>query len=158
MLSKWKPSNDCFYFLYKMLDKHLWNSFSLYLLVGILQVAHETSSFSEVLYKKKVFWKASQNSQINTRTVIRRCSVKRFVLKIWQTEKHLCSFLIKLQTGNLKLPEAATGDVQLNKVFLKISQISLASLFNKVAVLRACNFIKKDSDTYSAFLWNLQNF
>ena len=34
------------------------------------------------------------------------------------TEKHLCQnpFLIKLQAANLKLSEAATGDVQSNKV------------------------------------------
>ena len=60
-------------------------------------------------------------------------------------------FLIKLQAGNLELSEAATGDVQQNKVFLKISQVSQESLFNKVAVLSAFNFIKKDSDT-GAFL------
>ena len=36
-------------------------------------------------------------------------------------------------------------------MFLKISQISQESLFNKVAALRVCNFIKKASDT-SAFL------
>ena len=33
----------------------------------------------------------------------------------------------------------------------------LESLFNKVAVLRTCNFIEEDSDT-GAFLWNLQTF
>ena len=63
----------------------------------------------------------------------------------------LVSFLIKLQAGNLKLSEAATGDVQQNKVSLKISQISQESSFNKVAVLRAFNSIKRDSDT-GAFL------
>ena len=56
------------------------------------------------------------------------------------------SFLIKLQGGNLKLSEVATGDVQLNKVFLKFSQVSQKSLSKKVAVLGACNFIKKDSN------------
>ena len=60
-------------------------------------------------------------------------------------------FFIKLQAGNLKLSEAATGDVQQNKVSLKISQISQESSFNKVAVLRAFNSIKRDSDT-GAFL------
>ena len=43
----------------------------------------------------------------------------------------------------MKLSKAATGDVQQNKVFLKILQVSEESLFNKVAVLRACNVIKK---------------
>ena len=32
-------------------------------------------------------------------------------------------------------------------MFLKVSQVSQESIFNKVAVLRACNFTKKDSDT-----------
>ena len=57
-------------------------------------------------------------------------------------------FWIKKQTGNLKLSEAATGDVLLNKTFLKILLILqekpvLESLFNKVTVLGAWNFIKK---------------
>ena len=83
-------------------------------------------------------------------------------------------FLIKLQAGNLKLPEAATGNVLLKKVFLKrrtgVSETAvhtsptqnkcfrailkihskipvLESLFNKLAVLRACSFIKVDSNT-----------
>ena len=60
-------------------------------------------------------------------------------------------FVINLQAGNLKLSETATEDVQKNKVFLKIFQISQESLFNKAAVLRTCNFIKKASDT-SPFL------
>ena len=33
----------------------------------------------------------------------------------------------------------------------------LESLFNKVAFLRVCNFIKEDFDT-GGFLWNLQTF
>ena len=68
------------------------------------------------------------------------------VLKIFTkfTEKHLYrNLFFNLQTGNPKLSETATEDVQYNKVFLKISQISEESLFNKVAVLRACSFIKK---------------
>ena len=38
------------------------------------------------------------------------------------------SFSIKLQAGKLKLSEAATGDAQWNKVFLKDSQVSKESL------------------------------
>ena len=64
------------------------------------------------------------------------------------------SFLIKLQGRNRKLSEAAAGDVQWNKVFLKISQVSQECLSKKVAVLGACNFIKKDSNT-GVFLWIL---
>ena len=93
-------------------------------------------------------------------------------------------FLIKLQAGNMKLSETTTGNVLLKKVFLKrrtgvsgpavhtsstqnrsfwtIQKIHsktpvLESLFNKVAVLRVCNFIKEDSNT-GAFTWNLQTF
>ena len=93
-------------------------------------------------------------------------------------------FLIQLQAGNLKLSEAATGNVLLKKVFLKrrtgvsepavhtsstqnrcfwtIQKIRskipvLESLFNKIAVLRDYNFIKEDSNT-GAFPWNLQTF
>ena len=82
--------------------------------------------------------------------------------------------LIKLQAGNLKLSEAANGNVLLKKVFLKrcigVSEPAVHTsstknrcfrriqiihskipvmefLFNKVAVLRTCNFIKEDSNT-----------
>ena len=44
-------SNGYFSLLYKMLEKHLSNSFSLYLLVEILQLVNEISSFSGILYK-----------------------------------------------------------------------------------------------------------
>ena len=54
ILSKWTPSNGYFLFLYKMLEKHLWNSFLLYLVVEFLQLVYETSSFPEVLYKRSV--------------------------------------------------------------------------------------------------------
>ena len=37
-----------------MFEKHLRNSFSLYLVVEILQLAHEMNSFPEVLYKRGV--------------------------------------------------------------------------------------------------------
>ena len=94
------------------------------------------------------------------------------------------SYLIKLRAGNLTLSELATGDVLLKKLLLKrrtgllepavhrsspqnrcfwiIHKIHwkkpvLESLFNKAAVLRACNFIKEDSNI-GAFLWNLQTF
>ena len=48
------PSNSYFSFLYKMLEKHLWNSFLLYLVVEILQLVHEISTFPEVIYKRGV--------------------------------------------------------------------------------------------------------
>ena len=52
--SKWRPLNGYFSVLYKMLEKHLWNSFLLYLVVEALQLVHENNSFSEVLYKRSV--------------------------------------------------------------------------------------------------------
>ena len=75
---------------------------------------------------------------------------KDFLKTFQNSQKNIfarISFVIKLQAANslfgnsLKLSETATGVVQYNKVFLKVSQISQESLFNKVAVLRACNFI-----------------
>ena len=56
-------SNGYLSFLFKMLQKHLWNSFLLYLVVEILQLVHEIRCSI-----KEVFWKTSQNSQINTRS------------------------------------------------------------------------------------------
>ena len=40
---------------------------------------------------------------------------------------------------------------------LQISQEKLESFFNKVGVLRICDFMKVDSDT-GGFLWNWQKF
>ena len=71
----------------------------------------------DVLLPGGIFLKILQNSQNNNFAGI--------------------SFLIKLQAGNLKLPEAVIGDVRSNTMFAKISQISQESLFNKIAVLRA---------------------
>ena len=161
--------------------------FLLYLVVGILQLVHEISSFPEVLYERDDL-KNFSKLQVNTRSSHREVFCKKIFVKIFQnSQKNVLAgvpFLIKLQTGNLKLSEAATGDVLLKKVFLKrrtgvsepavytsstqnrcfwtIHKIRsklpvLESLFNKVAVLRACNFIKEDSNT-GAFLWNLQTF
>ena len=50
-----------------------------------------------------------------------------FLKVLENSEKNIfswVSFLIKLQAGNLKPSEAATGENLLNKVLLKISQIS----------------------------------
>ena len=57
-----------------------------------------------VLSKEKMFLKVLENSEKNIFSWV--------------------SFLIKLQAGNLKPSEAATGENLLNKVLLKISQIS----------------------------------
>ena len=88
-----------------MFEKHLWNSFLLYLVVEILQLVHENSNFSDVLCKE-VFWKTFQNSQVSKEKIflkLLRNSQKNILARV--------SFYIKLQAGNLKLSEAATGDV-----------------------------------------------
>ena len=154
-----------------MLEKHFWNPFLLYLVVEVPELAHETSSFPEMLYKRgdlKNFSKfRDEHKKQSSGGVLSKDVVKNFAKF---TDKHLCRslFLMKLQAGNLKLSEAATGDVLWKKVFLKrCTDVSeqpfidplqnrcswiihklhrkkpvLESLFNKVAVLRACNFIK----------------
>ena len=71
------------------------------------------------------------------------------------------SFFKKLQSDNLKLSEAATGDIRYKKMWLKFRKFLrktpvLDYLFNKVAVPRDCNFLKNTST--HAFLWNLQDF
>ena len=60
--SKWTPSNGYFSILYKMLEKHLCNSFLLHQLVKILQLVHEKSSFSEVLYERSVLKNFSKST------------------------------------------------------------------------------------------------
>ena len=80
--------------------------------------------------------------------------VLRILLKFTKNIFAGISFLIKLQGGNLKLSDTATGDIPQNELFLKILQVSQESLSKKFAVLGACNFIKKDSST-GGFLWIL---
>ena len=97
-----------------MLEKQLRNSFLLYLLVEILQLVHIISSFSEVLYKKGFLKSLSKftdkHKKQSSGGVLSKDALKNFAKS---TEKHLCGslFLIKLQAGNLKLSEAATGGV-----------------------------------------------
>ena len=50
-----------------MFEKHLRNSFSLYLVVEILQLAHEMNSFPEVLYKRGVLKNLSKFSEKHKR-------------------------------------------------------------------------------------------
>ena len=61
--------------------------------------------------------------QVNTRSSHPEVFCKKIFLKILQiSQKNVFAgvpFLIKLQAGNLKLSEAATGNVLLKKVFLK---------------------------------------
>ena len=113
------------------------------------------SSFLEVLYKKRYSEKlpkfTDKHKKLSSGGVLSKDILLNFAKF---PEKCL---LIKLQAGNLKLPEASTGDIQLNKVLLKNSQISRESLVNKVAVLRTCSFIK-DSDFIKDFPLKFGNF
>ena len=96
-----------------MLEKHLRNSSLLYLVVEILQLVLEISSFSEVFYKGGVLKKLLK-IQINTKTSHPEVFCQKMFLKILQNlQKNIfarVSFLIKLQAGNLKLAETAAGD------------------------------------------------
>ena len=53
-------SNDYFLFLYKILKKQLLNRFLQYLLVEIMRLVREISSFPEVLYKTDVLKNLSE--------------------------------------------------------------------------------------------------
>ena len=81
--------------------------FLLYLVVEILQLVFENI--------KEVIWKTSQDSQINTKSSLPEVFCQKIFLTILQNSKKNVFagvyFLIRLQAGNLKLPEAATGDV-----------------------------------------------
>ena len=102
-----KPSNGYLSFLHKMLEKCLWNSFLLHLVVEILQPVHEISSFPEVLYKKRCSEKLLR---------ILRCShpessggvLWKDVLKNFAKFTEQTSW--RLKAGNLKLAETAAGD------------------------------------------------
>ena len=92
-----------------------------------------------LLFNKVAGWKPK-----NVRSSHSRCFVKKVFSKRLVFQKRLfidplqnrCSWII--HTIHRKKPV-------------------LESLFNKVAVLRTCNFIKEDSGT-GIFLWNLQTF
>ena len=96
-----------------MLEKRLRNSFLLYLLVEILQLVHETSSFPEVLYKRSVLKNFSKFPDKHKKQSSGGLLSKDVLKNIANfTEEHLCQslFLTKLQAGNLKRAEAAAGD------------------------------------------------
>ena len=72
-----------------MLEKHPWNSFLLCLVVEILQLVHKIA-VSPGRYLKEVFWKTSQNSQIN-----RRSSHPKVFCQRKYVTKHLAKFSAK---------------------------------------------------------------
>ena len=85
-----------------MLEKHLSNSFLMYLVVEILQLVHETSSFPEVLYKIAVLKNLSKFSDkhkkqssggVLSKDVLK--NIAKFTKKIFAG----VSFLTKSQAG-----------------------------------------------------------
>ena len=100
-----------------MLEKHLWNSFLLYLVVEILQLVHDIAwNFPVVLYKKSVLKNFSKftdkHKKQSTGGVLSKENIFLKILKNSQKKISVgVSFLIKLQAENLKLSEATTGDV-----------------------------------------------
>ena len=96
-----------------MLEKHLWNTFLLCVVVEIRQLINEISSFPETLYKKgdlKNF--TGKHKKQSPGGVL---SKEKMLFKNLQNSKKKIIFarlslLIKLQAGNLELSEATTGD------------------------------------------------
>ena len=154
--------------------------FLLCLVVEILQLVHEISSFPEVLYKgdlKNLSRLREKHYKQSSRGVLSKDVVKNFGKF---AEKRICWSLLFSKVAGWKpetvrsshwrcsvkkmtlkrrtdVPEPAVhrSSTQ-NRCFLIIHKIHrkkpvLESLFNKVAVLGACNIIKEDSNT-SAFL------
>ena len=129
-----------------------------------MQLVHE-KAVSQKCYIKEMSRKTSQNLQINkvsTHLEVfcqkKRCSEK--FCKIQRKAFSGVSYLIKLQAGNLELSRKAlkmlckTGYSQKFSKFHRKKTL-LESLFNKVAVLRASNFIKEDFDA-GVFFRNLR--
>ena len=81
-------------------------------MVEILQLVHEISGLREVLYKRVDL---NSFSQTNTRSSHPEVFCQKMILNILKnSQKNVyagASFLIKLQAGNLKMSEAATGDL-----------------------------------------------
>ena len=86
------------------------------MVVEILQLVHEIRSFSEVLYKRDVLKNFLKFTDKLKKQSPRGVLSKDFQLKILQnSQKKIFEgifFLIKLQAGNPKPSETATGDVQ----------------------------------------------
>ena len=94
-----------------MLEKHSWNSFLLYLVVEILELAREINSFQEVLYKKGVlknFSKLSdKHKKLSSGGILSKDVLKNFVNFAIFARVY---FLTKSQARNLKLAEPAARD------------------------------------------------
>ena len=129
-------------------------------MVEILQSVHEISSFPEVLYKTGDLSNFSKFTDKRKKQsfggVLSKDNPKTFA-KFTESIYARVSFLIKLQAGNLKVSEAVAGDVLLIKTVGDVKKPVSESLFNEVAILRTCKFIKEDFDA-CIFLRNLQTF
>ena len=88
------PSNSYVLFLFKVLDKHLWNTL-LYLVVEILQLVHEIRSFPDVLYKRGDLKNFSRSTDKHNKQspwgVLSKDVLKNFAKF---TGKHLCWSLL----------------------------------------------------------------
>ena len=110
--------------LLKMLKKHLWNSFLLYLLVEILHLVHEISSFQEVLHKIGVlenFSKFTDKHKKQSSAGILSKDVLKDFAKL--TKKHFCLSLFFNKVTGWK-PETVRSShwrYSVKKIFLKIS-------------------------------------
>ena len=85
-------------------------------MVEILQLEHKISSFPDVLYKRSVLKIVSKFiGKYKTQSSGSALSKEKLFLKILRNfQRNIfseVSFLIKLQAGNVKLSEEATGDV-----------------------------------------------
>ena len=107
-----------------MLEKHLWNTFLLCVVVEIRQLINEISSFPETLYKKgdlKNFSESTgkhKSSHPEAFYQKKRCSLK--ICKI-QKKTHLCSTLFVNKVASWKLGTVRSNHWRcyLKKVFLK---------------------------------------
>ena len=115
-------SSGYFSFLCKMLEKHLWNSFLLYLLVEFLQLVHEITSFPEMLYKRGILKNLSK--LIDKHEKQPRGVLSKDVLKNFEkfTEKRLCwsLFLNKVAGWKLETVRSSCWRCSVKKVFLTL--------------------------------------
>ena len=100
--------------MYKMLERHLQDSLLLYLLVESLQFVYEISSFTGVLYKGGVLKNLSKFTEKHKKQSSGKACQKMFSKILQNAQRNIfawVSFFITLQARNLKLSEAAIGDV-----------------------------------------------
>ena len=94
ILSTWAPSNSYFFFLYKMFEKHMWNTCLLYVVVEVWQLVNEISSFPEVLCERgdlKNFSKFTDKHKTQSSGGVLTKDVLKNFAKF--TDKHLCPSL-----------------------------------------------------------------